>query len=155
MSQPDLESDGYLPPGIHAASFHQVEECFGVGSEARERQAELLRLLIEAARSYPTIKRVLLWGSFVTDKPEPNDLDYSIVVSVGHPLTQVAPEHRRFFVPSDARRFYGADANYLVIYDYPLERYIERMDFLCHRRDKQPCGIVEIHLHGEFTGETP
>src|SRR5918998_1313619 len=106
MPVPDFEAGGFLPPGIHAASFAEVGARFGVGSEARERQAELLRLVVSAAKFYPTIKRILLWGSFVTAKREPNDLDYSLVVSITHARAQIAPEHRRFLVSHEARQFY-------------------------------------------------
>ncbi len=103
------------------------------------------------AKAYPTIKRILVWGSFATAKPEPNDLDYSIIVSVEHPRASIAAEHRRFFVPFDARQFYGVDKGYLVIKDYPLDEYVERLDFLCHNRDRNPCGIIEINVWGEST----
>jgi len=148
---PDLDSDGLLPPGIHAAAFAEIRARLGVGSEARERQTELLRLIVEAAKAYPTIKRVLVWGSFASSKPEPNDLDYSVVVSVGHPRTIIAPEHRRFLVPAEARQFYGVDKSYLVVRDYPLDEYIERLGFITHDRDNRTHGVIEIHVRGEQT----
>jgi uncharacterized protein DUF6932 len=151
---PAVQPDGLLLPGIHAATLHEIEARFGVGSEARQQQIELLRRIVDAARSYPTIKRVLVWGSFVTTKPEPRDLDYSVVVSVAHRGTQIAIEHRRFFVPSDARRHYGVDRNYLVVPDYPLDYYIEKLDFFCQARDGRACGIVEVSLRGEYTGDS-
>lgn len=149
MPIPDLNADASLPHGIHAASLAEVATRFGVGSAARERQAELLRQVVAAAGAYRTIKRVLVWGSFVTDKDEPNDLDFSIVVSVDHPQTRIDRPHRRFFVPVDARQFYGVDRNYLVIKDYPIEEYAERLDFVCRTRRKLPVGIIEISLRGE------
>jgi predicted nucleotidyltransferase len=153
VSLPDFTSDGSLPPGIHAASLTEVQARFGTGSEARQRQMELLRQVVEAARFYPTIKRILLWGSFVTVKADPADLDYSIVVSVIHERTAIAAEHRRFLLPTDARRHYGVDRKYLVIKDYPLDSYIDRLDFICHDRNGRPCGILEVNLFGEFLGE--
>jgi hypothetical protein len=153
MPLPDFDHEGYLPPGLHAAPLAEVLTRLGVDSAARQRQAELLRQVVEAAIVYPTIKRVLVWGSFVTTKPEPGDLDYSIVVSVMHKPVQIAAEHRRFFVPFDAHMHYGVDRGYLVIFDYPLETYVEQVDFLCQTRSLRPCGIVEISLRGEVIGE--
>src|SRR5579871_2206039 len=144
MSLPDLTEEGFLPPGIHAVPLLEVLARFGTGSGARERQAERLRQVVAAAIIYPTIKRVLLWGSFVTRAPEPNDLDYSIVVSVAHHETPLMAEHRRFFVLFEARMHYGVDRGYLVIADYPLDGYIERLDFLCRNRDGRVCGVAEI-----------
>jgi hypothetical protein len=155
MPLPDLEPNGHLPPGIHAASLAEVRGRFGVGSAARQRQVQLLEEVVAAAREYATIKRVLVWGSFVTAKPEPGDLDYSVVVSVDHHRTRIAPAHRRFFVPVDARRYYGVDRNYLVIKDYPLDAYPDRLEFLCHTRQQSDCGIVEISIRGEFQEDRP
>ncbi len=76
-------------------------------------------------------------------------MDYSVVVGVEHLYVEAAPEHRRFFAPSVARQFYGADPSYLIVYDYPLSRYIEQADFVGRRRLKGVCGIVEISLRGE------
>jgi len=113
MSLPDFDREGYLPPGIHAASLAEVLNRFGTASQAQSKQAELLRQVVEAAKAYVTIKRVLVWGSFVTAKLEPADLDYSIVVSITHRQTKINDEHRRFFVPHEARLRYGVDRGYL------------------------------------------
>jgi hypothetical protein len=155
MPLPDFDPAGNLPPGIHSASLREAEARFGAGSEARRRQAGLLRQVVAAASAYPTIKRVLLWGSFVTAKAEPADLDYSLVVSVLHARARVAAEHRRFLAPLEARQYYGVDKSYLIVKDYPLEEYIERLEFICQNRDYVPCGAVEISLRGETTEAGP
>lgn len=149
MPLPDLDSEGYLPPGIHAAPLAEVLERFGRGSPERERAAALLRLIVEAAGAYTTIKRVLVWGSFATAAEAPNDLDYSIVVGTSHLVSEFEPEHRRFFLPSAARLAYGADVSYVAVHDYPIGLYADRMEFLCHGRDHRERGIVEIHIRGE------
>jgi hypothetical protein len=151
---PALTDTGFLPPGIYNTSLSQCLARFGAGSEKREGLGRLLSDVVNAAREYPTIKRVLIWGSFVTDKLEPNDLDYSLVVSVLHSKIVVRPEHRRLIVPSEARIFYGVDKSYLEIVDYPIERYAEKLLFLCNsrtsgRRPAFPRGIVEIINHRE------
>ena len=148
MPIPELTPNETLPPGIHAATLAEIVEQHGAGSEARERQGRLLQLIVEVARNYPTIKRILVWGSFITSKAEPNDLDYSIVVSVEHNRTRIDLPPRRFLVPFEARQFYDVDKSYLVIQDYPLPRYIELVDFVCASRIGI-FGILEISLRGE------
>ncbi|MBI1928205.1 hypothetical protein HYR99_28665 [Candidatus Poribacteria bacterium] len=54
MKLPELNADGYLDPGIYLASLEEVLERFGTGSSARERLGNLLRLIVESARKYPT-----------------------------------------------------------------------------------------------------
>jgi hypothetical protein len=150
---PGFEREGFLPLGIHTASLSEVRAHFGPASAVRQRQSELLSQVVEAAKGYPTIKRVLVWGSFVSAKVEPNDLDYSVIVAVNHNQAPIARAHRRFFVPADARRHYGVDKSYLVIKDYPLDVYVERVDFVCRNRAMQRCGILEISIRGEIAGE--
>jgi len=149
MVLPDFDENGVLPKGIHSATLQEVNERYGQSSEARKRQSNLLREVVETAANYSTIKRILLWGSFVTQKAEPNDLDYSVVVSVEHRRMEIAEHHRRFSVPALARQFYGTDTGYLLIRDYPIENYAEQTDFLCHNR-RGVCGIIEINIWGEY-----
>jgi hypothetical protein len=149
MTLPDFDDYGVLPPGIVPATLQDTIERYGQSSDVRKRQADLLRHVVTLAVNYPTITRILVWGSFVTAKAEPNDLDYSIVVSVEHRRVEVAEAHRRFFVPALARQFYGTDTGYLLIRDFPVERYAEQIDFLCHNRQGE-CGIIEISIWGEY-----
>ena len=148
MILPELNTDGYLAPGIYLASLDEVLARFGAGSLARERQSNLLRLVVESARKYPTIKRALIWGSFVSAKPEPGDLDYSIVVDIRHRSVTIHPVDARFFVPFDANIHYGVDRGFLVVYDYPPESCAEQLIFLCEDRDGKRHGILEVSCHG-------
>jgi len=137
-----------LDEGIYLASLDEVLERFGTGTPTRERQGNLLRLIIESARKYPTIKRVLLWGSFVSAKPEPGDLDYSIVVDPRHRSVTIEPDDRRFFVPFEANIHYGVDRGYLLLNEYPPELYAEYILFFCRDRDGRRHGILEVSCHG-------
>jgi len=148
MKLPELNSDGYLDPGIYLASLDEVLQRFGTGTPTRQRQGNLLSLIIESARKYLTIKRILLWGSFVSARPEPGDVDYSIVVDPRHRLATIEPKDRRFFVPFDARIHYGADVRYLVLFEYPSEQFAEIILFLCEDRNGKQRGILEVSCHG-------
>lgn len=145
---PAFVPEGLLPPGLHAASLREIEARFG-GSARRDEQLRLLREVVGAALFYASIKRVLLWGSFVSSKEEPGDLDYSFVVGVEHKQVALRSEDEPFLLPRLARLLYGVDPNHLVIADYDLERYTERVDFILTGRDRKHHGIVEINLRGE------
>ncbi len=149
MTLPELNADGYLEPGIYLASLEEVLRRFGSGSPARERQGNLLRLIVERARNYPTIKRVLIWGSFVSAKLEPGDLDYSIVVDPRHRIVSIDEANYRFFVPLDAKIHYGVDRGYLVLYEYPPEYYAEAILFFCQDREGRLHGILEVNCDGQ------
>src|SRR5258708_36530186 len=71
---PALNAQGYLPPGVHAATLDEVIERFGIGSEQREAQGQSLEWLLPLCRD-AGILRLVVNGSFVTDTIEPNDVD--------------------------------------------------------------------------------
>ena len=64
---------GYLPPGIHTASWDELESKFAWNSHRRHMMVGLLG----ACRNLAAAGCQHLWldGSFVTSKPLPNDYD--------------------------------------------------------------------------------
>lgn len=75
---PTFGQNGYLPPGVHPATLDEVIERFGHGSEQRAACGQSLRWLVPICRRAGII-RLILNGSFVTDRPEPNDVDCVLV----------------------------------------------------------------------------
>jgi len=71
---PAFDERGNLPRGVHLASLQEVIERFGQGSELRQVQAESLEWLIPMCKAAGII-RLLINGSFVSNAPEPNDVD--------------------------------------------------------------------------------
>jgi hypothetical protein len=71
---PAFRDDGYLPEGLHVASEADVVFRFGSSTPRRRRLAVRLRRWVELARQVKA-KRLLIDGSFVTVKAEPNDID--------------------------------------------------------------------------------
>lgn len=71
---PRLTEDGRLPAGVHQASLEELRDRFGRQSAARRRLFKGLTRAVENLRE-AGVKRVYVDGSFVTDKPVPNDVD--------------------------------------------------------------------------------
>lgn len=69
---PELE-EGALLPGIHPASWADIEERFGWNHRRRTLLEGLRRVLDDLARA--GCRRAWLDGSFVTDKEHPGDFD--------------------------------------------------------------------------------
>src|SRR5438445_11017518 len=76
---PDCNDDGYLPAGIHPATLDEIATRFGRESELRQAQMESLRWLVDLARR-AGVRRIVVNGSFVTDKLEPNDVDCVLLI---------------------------------------------------------------------------
>ena len=81
---PELQDDGYLPPGVHSADLHEVCNQFGQQSEIRTIQAESVRWLVDIARRAGVL-RLVINGSFVTDVLEPNDVDCVLLIGEDFP----------------------------------------------------------------------
>jgi hypothetical protein len=86
---PSFNDDGYLPAGIHLATVDEVADRFGQDSELRQVQMESLRWLIELAQRAGVL-RIVVNGSFVTDKLEPNDVDCVLLIGPGFPQDHAA-----------------------------------------------------------------
>jgi len=71
---PDFRDDGYLPEGLHVATDAEITFRFGTHTPRRKRLALRLRRWIELSRAV-SAKQLSVDGSFMTAKPEPNDVD--------------------------------------------------------------------------------
>ena len=82
---PDFIEDGYLPPGVHVAKLNELLERFGCETEIRRVQGESIRWLIDLARQ-AGVDRLIVNGSFTTDKAEPNDVDCVLLMGERFPI---------------------------------------------------------------------
>jgi hypothetical protein len=71
---PTFRSDGYLPEGLFACSDAELTFRFGSANPRRRRLVLRVRRWIQLARAIGA-QRLLIDGSFVTAKIEPNDVD--------------------------------------------------------------------------------
>lgn len=80
-----LNEHGLLPPGIHDLSLDQIDALFG-GFQRSERRMNLinrLRELVAQVGSFSFARHLIVDGSFITSKAEPNDIDIVFVVASG------------------------------------------------------------------------
>jgi len=78
---PAFRTDGYLPEGLHPASEGDATFRFGSDTPRRTRLVLRLRRWLLLARDIGA-RRLLIDGSFVTAKPEPEDVDAVILLPV-------------------------------------------------------------------------
>ena len=71
---PPFRPDGYLPEGVYVCSEAEVIFRFGSASRRRRRLVLRLRRWVELGRQVGAT-RLLVDGSFITAKAEPNDID--------------------------------------------------------------------------------
>jgi len=83
---PELQENGFLPPGLHSADLNEIWEKFGCTSEPRRMLFSRLRTFTEFAR-YVGASRMFIAGSYVTAKTNPEDVD--VVIWVGRKFLEL------------------------------------------------------------------
>jgi hypothetical protein len=106
---PALNSDGNLPEGVHLATEDEVLTRFDTPSARRQWLGEQLRSLVALAKSTGQLARVLLWGSFVTSKEVPNDLDVLLGMRTEFAIEAVPTSAHIVFDHVQARLRFQAD----------------------------------------------
>jgi predicted nucleotidyltransferase len=64
--------------GVHQATLGEVVERFGQG--ARQLVTSRLMLVYEVARSTGKLEHMVVFGSYITAKADPNDVDILLVM---------------------------------------------------------------------------
>jgi hypothetical protein len=82
MAIPAFDKGGFLPKGVHLATDAEVTFRFGAGSRRRNWLALRFRRWVELARAVRA-KRLLIDGSFVTAKDDPDDVDAVVLIPNG------------------------------------------------------------------------
>ena len=72
---PGFDGNGDLPVGIYQATLDEVVDHFGVGSLQRRVVAQRLVRIYDLASGTGHLARFIIFGSFITAKPDPNDVD--------------------------------------------------------------------------------
>ena len=110
MALPPLTEDGELRPGVHAASLLEVLDRFGGGSGSAQRKAVALRLerVYRIARATGQLARFAVFGSFVTNKPEPQDVDVFLVMADTFDASRLIGDARLLFDHAAAQAHFGA-----------------------------------------------
>lgn len=73
----EFNSHGDLPIGVHQATLSEVLGHFGTGTAQRRLVGQRLERIYKLAFSTGRVARFVVFGSFVTAKPNPGDVDYS------------------------------------------------------------------------------
>lgn len=108
MPLPPLTQIGELPPGVHVASLQEVRDRFGTGSRQRTAVADRLDRIYRLAHSTGHRARFVVFGSFVTDKPEPNDVDVFLIMDDAFNSEQLQGEAALLFDHAAADSHFGA-----------------------------------------------
>jgi predicted nucleotidyltransferase len=142
MPLPGLNHDGELPAGIHVATIDEVTLRFGSGSLQRQAATARLRRIYRVAQATGHLDRLILFGSYVTAKTNPNDVDVLLVMRDDFEVR--ACETRKLFDHVQATETFGAS----VFWIRPSLVLLETLeDFIAYwqtTRERTRRGIVEV-----------
>lgn len=143
MSLPPFDPNGDLPEGLHQAGPTEFFARFGSGSIQRERVAARLRQSFELVQPLDIISRVIIWGSFITAKSDPADVDILWVTLPGFDRSRLPVQVDVLFDPVLAKRLYGID----VLFIPEGSAYLAMLlDALSVTRAFTKRGLVEVRL---------
>src|SRR5437016_3485004 len=108
MALPPFNADGDLPPGLYRATMEEVAARFGGQNAARKQCTTSLRRILDLARDTGQFERMIVFGSYISEKPSPNDVDIILVMSDAFNPSTITGESRRLFDHAVAQTWFGA-----------------------------------------------
>jgi len=112
MPLPEFNANGDLPPGVHRASWTEVRGA-SVGDLVSEKFARgawpiFLFFFTNSRGVRPVCQRFVIFGSYVTAKANPNDVDVILIMDDAFRLDNCPMESRALFDHAVAQARYGA-----------------------------------------------
>ncbi len=148
MALPAFNEEGDLPPGVHRATLTETLDRFGQGSAQRCAVADRLRRLHQLAVSTGQLARFVVFGSFVTAKADPNDVDIILLMEDSFDLVAVTGEAALVFQHMEADAHFGASV-FWIKRSGALGGEQAMVEFWQARREGGKRSIIEI------VGEAP
>ena len=107
-SWPEFDDNGDLPEGIHQATLIEVLQHFGTVNAQRLRVGQRLERIYKLASSTGQVVRFVVFGSFVTAKSDPGDVDIFMVMEDSFDSSGVRGEAAVVFDHLAAQNLEGA-----------------------------------------------
>ena len=144
MTLPDLNDAGDLPEGIYKATIDEVVSQFGSGTVQREIVTERLLRIYQLAKDINHLQRLLIFGSYITAKPAPNDIDVVIIFDDDFDIAACSEEVKKLLDHQQASNEFGASIFYIrpsLLFFQTLDEFIEGWQL---KRDGTRRGIIEV-----------
>ncbi len=146
MPLSEFNEFGDLPEGIYSATLEEVVIRFGGQSIQRIAVTDRLRAIHDLARASGGLDRMIIFGSYVSAKVDPNDVDILLVMRDDFVLDQCPPEAHVLFDHKRADRELGASIFWIrpgMLLGMTLDRFINQWQT---KRDGNRRGIIEVRI---------
>lgn len=140
---PEFDTNGDLPVGIHHAKLDEVLEYFGISTLRRRLIAQRLERIYKLAISTGKVVRFVVYGSFITSKLDPNDVDVFMLMEDSFDLNQVTGETALVFDHLAAQNVFGGSV-FWIRRMAAIGGEQTAIEYWQIKRDKSFRGIVEV-----------
>lgn len=140
---PKFNESGDLPTGIHRATLAEVIDHFGRGSFQRAIVAKRLERIYSLASQTGKVARFIIFGSFVTTKISPQDIDIFLLMDNSFDVRNVKGEVAIIFNHMPAQNYEGASI-FWIRRMAAFGGEDEAIAFWQGKRNGEKRGIVEV-----------
>ena len=142
---PAFNAEGDLPVGLHSATLEEVCRHFGANLR-RAVIAERLARIYRLAHATGHLARFIIFGSFITAKSEPRDVDIFLLMEDSFDVRKVSNEARLVFDHAAAQNSLGASV-FWIRRIAALGGEEATIGYWQIKRDRGMRGIVEVISH--------
>ncbi len=149
MSIPSFDTSGNLPVGVYPVTPREAIDRLGTVTPQRMLIALRLERIFRLATATGHLARFIVLGSFVTSKPEPNDIDVFLLMEDSFDAAVLTGETRLLFHPAEAQAHFGASVFWLrrLVAFNGEQLAVEDWQ---HTREGGRRGIIEITAEGPW-----
>src|SRR5262245_39806757 len=140
---PDYNDNGDLPIGIHRATLAEVLEHFGQSNFQRQVMAQRLTRIYDLTQSTGQVARFIVYGSYITAKPFPNDVDIFLLMEDTFDSNQLSGEASVVFDHMACQNYEGASV-FWIRKVAAIGGQQAAVEFWQTKRDGTLRGIVEV-----------
>ena len=127
------------------ASLDDLRLRFGTSTPRRQFLFRQLDIIIDQLRATRKLKRAFLFGSFVSGKASPNDVDLLVVMNAGFSTTQLGGKVSELFQHDVCRIRYHADL-FWVTEAVGNARIEDLLEVFSRDREGRVQSVIEVKL---------
>jgi len=130
---------------IQLIPLDEFAKQFGASTPRRQFLFDQARLVISLLRATGQVKRVFVFGSFVSEKPNPNDVDFFVVMAEGFTTSHLKGKIAEVFQNEACRIRYGVDL-FWVTEAIGESHILDMREVFSRDRRQQHQPILEIKI---------
>ncbi|MBD3346580.1 MAG: hypothetical protein GF401_16110 [Chitinivibrionales bacterium] len=143
MVLPEFNENGDLPQGIYCATIKEIVDRFGHFPSGRKALAIRLKRIYKIAAETDHLLRFIIFGSFVTSKMYPNDIDVFLLMDDEFAYSKVTEEEKLLFDHNLAQSHFGCSV-FWIRKCAAFEGVEKTIGYWQIKRDGDFRGIIEV-----------